>query len=251
MILNMDKQQTRLLRPVQVSHVSDINERMKRVYLTGESVAAFSDALPASWVKVFFTPPQKPEGPGRAYTIRYVSQAENLLALDFVQHGEGPAASWSRSAQSGDIIRVAGPREGVSVAGVKSILLFGDETAIPGIFAIIEALDEHASVQAFIVKDSEACYALPDTCADLSVAWLDFHEDLAGLVNEWVQENTPELIWGAGEHSIVIPLRRHLFQAFGRSRKDTHITAYWKSGEADHHDTPEGIPLYSTINNDF
>lgn len=235
----MDKQQTRQLRPVQVSHVSDINERMKRIFLTGEAVAAFTEALPAAWVKVFFTPPQAPEGPGRAYTIRSVSRTDNLLVLDFVQHGEGPAASWSRSAQAGDVIRIAGPREGISVAGIQSILLFGDETAIPGIFAIAEALDENVSVQAFIVKETDAHYALPDTRASLSLEWLKGNDDLAGVVTTWVQENSPEQIWGAGEHSVVIPLRKHLFQAHGRSRKDTNITAYWKSGEADHRDSAD------------
>lgn len=235
----MDKQQTRQLRPVHVSHVSDLNARMKRICLGGESVAAFTEALPAAWVKVFFTAPDEPEGPGRAYTIRSISRTKNELVLDFVQHGEGPAASWSRSAQVGDIVRIAGPREGVAVEGVQSFLLFGDETAIPGIFAIVEALDENVSVQAFVAKETEAIYALPVTRAALSLEWLKGDDDVAALVTSWIQENSPERVWGAGEHSVVIPLRKHLFQTLGRSRKNTSITAYWKSGEADHRDCAE------------
>lgn len=235
----MDKQQTRQLRAVHVSHVSDINPRMKRICLTGESVAAFAEVLPAAWVKVFFTPPNEPEGPGRAYTIRRICPVINELVLDFVQHGEGPAASWSRSAKEGDIIRIAGPREGIALKGIQSLLLFGDETAIPGIFGIIEALDENVTVQVFIVKETEASYAPPHTLAALSLNWLKGDEDLAAQVTSWIQNNSPDHVWGAGEHSVVIPLRKHLFQTFGRSRKDTTITAYWKSGEADHRDNAE------------
>lgn len=235
----MDKQKTRQLRPVHVTDVSDINARMKRIRLGGESIAAFTEALPAAWVKVFFTGPNEPEGPGRAYTIRSISSTQNELVLDFVQHGEGPAANWSRSAQAGDIIRIAGPREGIALEGVQSLLLFGDETAIPGIFAIIEAMEENVNVQIFIAKETEAVYTLPDSRAALSLKWLSGNDELTGQVISRLQENSPELVWGAGEHSVVIPLRKYLFQALGRSRKNTNITAYWKSGEADHRDSTD------------
>ncbi|HBC0019574.1 siderophore-interacting protein [Leclercia barmai] len=234
--MNMNKQKIRQLRPVHVTHVSDLNERMKRIHLGGVSIAEFADALPAAWVKVFFTGPDEPEGPGRAYTIRSISRTQNELVLDFVQHGEGPAASWSRSAQKGDVIRIAGPREGLAIEGIQSLLLFGDETAIPGIFAIIEALEENVIVKAFVAKKTEATYTVPDTRAVLSLTWLNDDNELADHVISWIQENSPEMVWGSGEHSVVIPLRRYLFQAFGRSRKNTTITAYWKSGEADHRD---------------
>ncbi|HII3438608.1 TPA: siderophore-interacting protein [Klebsiella pneumoniae] len=235
----MNKQFSRLLRPVQVSQVCEINDRMKRVYLKGESVTAFHDALPAAWVKVFFTPPGEPEGPGRAYTIRNIARTENTMALDIVQHGESPAATWSRCAQPGEIIRVAGPREGVSVQGVRSLLLFGDETAIPGMFAILEALDVGSSVKVFIHTEQDADYELPHCRASLSVTWLQKQADIADHVLAWALESSPEMIWGAGEHGIMLPIRKCLFRELGRTRADTSITAYWKNGEADHRDSTD------------
>lgn len=234
----MDKHQSRILRPVTVSRVYDLNARMRRVMLSGESVAFFNDAPAGAWVKVFFTPPGEPEGPGRAYTISHLDPESQSMYLDFVKHGDGPAMQWINKTQPGDIIRIAGPREGLNTEGLTSLLLFGDETAIPGIFAILNRLKSNVVVQVFILKDKTANYALPAVLCALNIHWLESKkESLFDCVTSCVTEQDPDMVWGAGEHSEMIRIRKHMLGSLRLNRKKTDITAYWKLGEADHRDT--------------
>lgn len=232
----MDKHESRLLRPASIRQIADINPRMTRVVLSGEAVAHFADALPGAWVKVFFTPPGEAEGPGRAYTIGSLNREERTLSLDIVRHGSGPAMSWITNACPGEIVRLAGPREGLDVQGINSLLLFGDETAIPAIFAIIPTLAAHVTAHVILALDDKQDYPPPPVCCRLSVTRLSPQsDDFCAHVINTIQRLAPEKVWGAGEHGDVIQIRQALFKS-GRSRKNVDITAYWKLGEADHRD---------------
>lgn len=231
----MDKQQIRLLRPVTVREIIELHPRMTRVVVGGEAVSWFSHARPAAWVKVFFTPPGEPEGFGRAYTISNMDEQSQSLCLDFVQHDAGPAIDWLRHARCGDILRIAGPRDGLETGEFSSWLLFGDETAIPAICAILAKLDEHAHARVILVEIAQDCL-LPTCRCDLHLTRLDQKDDLLfSLVMESVEHIKPDIIWGAGEYSDMLPLRKALLRT-GRSRKNFDITVYWKRGESDHRD---------------
>ncbi|MGE0972111.1 siderophore-interacting protein [Klebsiella sp. WOUb02] len=233
----MDKQASRLLRPAVVHQITDIHPRMTRVVLSGETVAHFADALPGAWVKVFFTPPGEAEGPGRAYTISHLNKQAQTLSLDIVRHSDGAAMRWIKSARPGDIIRLAGPREGLAARGITSLLLFGDETAIPAICAILPTLEEHVSAHVILTPGDHFDYPLPPVSCPLKVTRLSSRTvDICQHVINVIEHLGPEKVWGAGEHSDITRIRQTLFKS-GRSRKDTDITAYWKQGEADHRDS--------------
>ena len=197
----MDKQQIRLLRPVTVRKIIELHPRITRVVVGGEAVGWFRNAQPAAWVKVFFTPPGEPEDFGRAYTISKIDAQSQSLCLDFVQHDAGPAIDWLRHARYGDILRIAGPRDGLETGEFSSWLLFGDETAIPAICSILTELEEHAHARVILVGN--VCdYPLPPCRCKLNLTFINQHEDtLFTIVMENADHLKPDIIWGAGEYS--------------------------------------------------
>src|SRR5690606_18511600 len=76
----------------------------------------------------------------RDYTPRRVDHTSGELVLDFVLHGEGPAAEWARRARPGDSLSFVGPKSSLVLPpDVSAVVLIGDETALP---AIARFLDE-------------------------------------------------------------------------------------------------------------
>ena len=99
------------MRLLQVREVSRLTPKMVRVVLGGEALAGFVSAAHDDHVKLFFPQPghdkpvlptPTPNGPvypegaarpaARDYTPRRYDPAANTLTIDFVLHGEGPAA---------------------------------------------------------------------------------------------------------------------------------------------------------------
>jgi len=64
-----------------------------------------------------------------------------MLTLDIVLHGDGPGERWVRSARPGDKIEGIGPRGKITTSAAADWHLFiGDESALPAMFAMTEAL---------------------------------------------------------------------------------------------------------------
>jgi NADPH-dependent ferric siderophore reductase len=77
----------------------------------------------------------------RRYTIRHLDAAARLLTVDIVLHGDGPGERWVRSARPGDTIEGIGPRGKITVSATARWHLFlGDDSALPAIFAMTQAL---------------------------------------------------------------------------------------------------------------
>ncbi len=92
----------------------------------------------------------------RRYTIRHARPVTGELDLDVVLHGRGPGASWGASAAEGDEVRFQGPRGKLELTVADWHLLCGDESALPAIAAICEALPAHETALAVIeVADLE------------------------------------------------------------------------------------------------
>jgi NADPH-dependent ferric siderophore reductase len=77
----------------------------------------------------------------RRYTIRSLDRADLVLTLNVVRHGEGPGERWVAAAQPGDRIEGIGPRGKITtLPGADWHLFIGDESAMPAILAMTEAL---------------------------------------------------------------------------------------------------------------
>ncbi|MGN7860609.1 siderophore-interacting protein [Microbacterium sp. 22303] len=133
------------------------------------------------WYRRWRELPDEQRNPIRTYTIRAVRPESREIDVDFVLHGtEGPASAWATAAAPGEPLVVIGPDARADETGGRewnpgdagSVLIAGDETAVPAICAIVESLPAHVTGSVYIEVPTEAD-ALPLTAPDgVAVRWL-------------------------------------------------------------------------------
>ncbi|AZD09456.1 Iron-chelator utilization protein [Pseudomonas chlororaphis] len=277
-----------------------LSPSLVRLVFAGEDIAQARTLAPDQRIKLLFpgadgSAPQLPvEGdwhaarrklpagqqpPMRTYTIRALRLLPAELDVDFVLHGvNGPASGWATHARPGDRLQMVVPNKAYSgdpggyewmpPAGIRKVLLMGDETALPAIAGILEELQEYPDypdVQAFIEVPHES------DCIDLRcnpqtrLNWLP--RDLLGAqhgetlihaarelaelppphtahrplkVREGDEEQRPWetatpadnsfYAWVAGESATVMSIRRHLINERGQERRNLTLMGYWRLG---------------------
>lgn len=219
-----------------------VTPHMKRITVDGSCLSPFRDGLPAQWLKVFVPGATA----GRAYTVRRFDPVSKKLDLDFVLHGDdGPASAWAARVKPGDTFRVSGthPRSGFAIEPPAArYLLFGDETALPAIGGILEALPTHVQADAFVEVADAYEEQVIESVAAVNLTWLHrkaVEDEASGLEDAAraiprPDENT--VIWIAAESSVVAVLRRLALSEWGVDRRRVHAAGYWKRGESDHRD---------------
>ena len=252
---------TRLL---QVRDVSRMTPKMLRVMVGGEALAGFVSAAYDDHVKVFFPQPGQdkpvlptpsPNGPvypegaarpaARDYTPRRYDAAANTLTIDFVLHGDGPAAEWAAQAGPGNFLGVGGPRGSFIVPDdFDWYLLAGDEAALPAIGRRLEELP--ASARAMVVAEvadagEEQHF---ETRARLDVHWLHRNGAEPGdptLLHDAIAKlSLPSgdgYAWVAAEAATAKALRRLLIDQRGLRKDRVKAAAYWKRGAVAVHET--------------
>jgi NADPH-dependent ferric siderophore reductase len=252
------------LRLLQVRDVSRITPKMVRIIVGGAELEGFFSAAHDDHVKLFFPQPGQekpvlptpsPNGPvypegaprpaARDYTPRRHDAAANTLAIDFVLHGDGPAAAWAAQARPGQFLGVGGPRGSFIVPDdFDWYLLAGDETALPAIGRRLEELP--AGTRALVVAEVEDAgeeqrFA---TRARLDTLWL--HRGAAAPGEKsLLQKAISDLplppgegyAWVAAEAATAKALRRHLVEERGLNKDRVKAAAYWKQGAVAVHET--------------
>lgn len=176
---------------------------------------------------------------GRRPTIRTFTPirdagATSELMLDVVVHGSGAASDWASAATTGARAAISGPGRGyVADPEASSFVLVGDESAVPAIGQLLEALPVDRPVSAGIeVTSPEAIRNLPERPM-VRVDW--------GVLPEGAPPGSTQLeyvrsarlepgvrIWAAGEAAAMQRIRRHLFDDRGVARFHTMVRGYWK-----------------------
>ena len=219
----------------------DITPRMRRVSLVGETMDGF-EYRPGQDLALSL-----PDDHGgvvrRHYTIRRFDSPEGRLEIDFVLHGASPATNWARRAALGDAITADGPRGRTSVRGPADWRLFaGDETALPGIAAMIERLPAGERAIAFIEVAGPKEEQPIETAARLDLTWL--HRDgpprapSLGLMQALTTFQLPAGVGQAciiGETSTVRAQRQGLI-ARGFAKDRIAAEGYWRPGRVGGHD---------------
>ena len=232
---------------VTAEQVALVTPRMKRIIIDGSCLPAFRVGLPAQWLKVFVPAGEGRTTAGRAYTVRRFDPASKKLDLDFVLHGDnGPVSAWAARVKAGDAFEISAPhpRSGFPIEpSTERYLLFGDETALPAIGGVLEALPGHARADAFVEVDDAGEEQTIESAASVNLTWLHRKtggngaprslESAAKAVAR-PEENTA--VWIAAESSIVKTLRKHALLELGVDRQHLHAAGYWKRGESDHKD---------------
>lgn len=159
--------------------------------------ALLDPAQHAQWYRNWLQIDPADRGWMRTYSVRELREAGhpgNLtehpeIDVDFVLHlepeqtpGNGVAARWARDAREGDTISMLGPNKhlvGPDYGGIefrpgtaRTVLLAGDETALPAICSILEALPDSIGGHAVIeVPDASDQQQVP-TRSGVQITWL-------------------------------------------------------------------------------
>lgn len=261
------KQRPNVLAPPTTATVlrsEELTPRMRRVTLGGESLRDYPADWPAAAIKLIMPlpgerhsrlPTRGERGPVwpdletpplfRPYTLRRFDPEAMELDLDVVLHGESPGSVWASTAQPGDTVTFFGPTHyWFADPTADAYLLFGDESALPAMAAILESLPRDARAQAFIEVLDRSDEQPIDAGPGVEVHWLHRGDAAAG---------DPELLetaarsvtwpvgrvkgWAAGETGVVRTLRRYFKNERELPGEDVHAMGYWRlrhtSSEAD------------------
>lgn len=219
-----------------------VSPNMKRLTIDCSNIPTIRPTLPGQWLKVFVTDDKTGESVGRAYTVRNYCSDTHELDLDFYLHGDtGPVGAWAMRASAGDVFEVSDlrSRSGTDVNSTSGVyVLFGDETALPAISAILEALPNEREARAFISIGSLEDEVKLSSSVKHSIVWLHRTNGLSGRLLEELNKIDLDFgddahYWIAGESAEVKAMRAVLKER-GISASLVEASGYWKQGQADH-----------------
>jgi NADPH-dependent ferric siderophore reductase len=222
-----------------VAGADNITPRMRRVRFTAPDLAEMN-WRPGQDLVLALPQPNSAIA-RRHYTIRSIDGGE--LAIDFVLHGESPATAWARSARAGETIEAQGPRGRTSVrADAAHHYFVGDETCLPGIFAMVESLPAAARGAILIEIGDDADKQEIAAPTGISLRWISRGGARPGpsalLLGE-LKALTPD---PAGAHAYIIGetsnvrAQRHYLVERGFAREQITAEGYWRPGRIGGHD---------------
>lgn len=232
-------------RNLTVAAVTDITPRMRRIELVSTELADFSSLSPDDHIKLFLPDAGAAGGMSlRDYTPRRFDADACRLTLDFALHESGPAATWAKAAQPGDLLTIGGPKGSVIVPDdFDHYLLVGDETALPSIGRRVEALRASVPVTVVaIVEDlSEAQHF--DSSARLDLRWVarasqrgaagaDDAALLRAALDQWQAPRGDGYVWIAAEAKVARALKTYMLEERGHPPAWLKASGYWVRGEA-------------------
>ncbi|WP_405520343.1 siderophore-interacting protein [Streptomyces canus] len=182
----------------------------------------------------------------RSYTLRSLRRNPDEIDIDFVLHEPaGPASRWAARASAGDKVQLLGPAVADNRAirfrppeDTDLVLLWGDETALPAVSAILEALPAGQRARVWLeVRDAGDIQDLA-TEADAEITWLVAEETgaacspmaLDALRDARLPDAERPYVWIAGESGCVKELRRHFVRERGIDRRRVTFVGYWRQG---------------------
>lgn len=212
----------------------------------GQSEPAVPYELGDGWWQAWRELPDDVRAVMRSYTLRSLRREPDEIDIDFVLHTPaGPASRWAARAAAGDRVVLLGP----AVADNRAIrfrppadtdlmLIWGDETAVPAVSAILESLPAGARARVWLeVHDAGDIQDLA-TEADAEITWLVRDAQgvegspmaLDALRTARLPSAEHPYAWIAGESGSVKQLRRHLVSERGIDRRRVTFVGYWRQG---------------------
>jgi NADPH-dependent ferric siderophore reductase len=175
----------------------------------------------------------------RRYTARRQDPAAGELDVDFVLHGDGPAATWAAAARPGDVLGVASAAS-LGEAPAGWLLLVGDETALPAIGRILGAAGPTTRGVVLVEvagPEEEQPLAAP---TGVEVRWLHragAEPGVGTLLVDAVAALQPPggddvFAWVGAESATVRGIRADLRGRWGLRRTQHHAIGYWRRGRA-------------------
>ncbi len=238
-------------RKLQVLRVTDITPKMRRITLHGPELTGFISLGTDDHVKLIFprtpqeqqametlqlgAPDDGPRPAMRDYTPRRYDAESGELDIDFVLHGEGPAATWAAQAEPGQFLYIGGPRGSMIVPDIfDSYLLIGDETALPAIARRLEGLPANRCALVVVEVADMAEQQVFQSQAQVDVIWIVRGEqDLVDVTRRLEMPEGQLYAWVATEAALSRRIRRVLLGEFGLDEALVKCSGYWRLDERD------------------
>jgi NADPH-dependent ferric siderophore reductase len=238
-------------RKLEVLRVTDITPKMRRITLHGPDLTGFISLGSDDHVKLIFattpeeqaaldhfmpgSPSDGPKPTMRDYTPRRYDDTSGELDIDFVLHGEGPAATWAAQAEPGQYLHIAGPRGSMIVPDIfDSYLLIGDETALPAIARRLEELPANRAALVVVEVADPGEQQIFQSQAQVDVIWIVRGEqDLLDVTRRLEMPEGKLYAWVAIESALSRKLRRLLLDEFGLEEAFMKAAGYWRLDGSD------------------
>ncbi|NUR02493.1 MAG: siderophore-interacting protein [Streptomyces sp.] len=211
----------------------------------GQSEPAVPYELGDGWWQAWRELPDGVRAVMRSYTLRSLRHDPDEIDIEFVLHTPaGPASAWAGRAAAGDRVVVLGPAVADNrairfrpPAGTDLTLIWGDETALPAVSAILESLPAGARARVWLEVHNAGDIQDLVTAADAEITWLVRDAGVEGspmALDDLRADRLPPAgqpyAWIAGESGSVKQLRRHLVQERGMDRRRVTFVGYWRQG---------------------
>ncbi|MFI0511908.1 siderophore-interacting protein [Streptomyces sp. WSLK1-5] len=213
---------------------------------TGRTEPGVPVELGDGWWQAWREQPDEVRAVMRSYTLRGLRRDPDEIDIDFVLHEPaGPASAWAARARAGDRVQLLGPALADNRAirfrppeDTDLVVLWGDETALPAVSAILEALPAGQRARVWLeVRDAGDIQDLV-TEADAEIIWLVREETgapcsplaLGTLRDARLPSAERPYVWIAGESGCVKELRRHFVRERGIDRRRVTFVGYWRQG---------------------
>ncbi|MDO8651310.1 MAG: siderophore-interacting protein [Undibacterium sp.] len=236
--------QVRPQLPAVVAAREQLSTARIRLTFSGNDVATFirneAAQSPGSWVKLF-VPSSNGEIVGRAYTLRKFDLGKGTFDVDFFTHKNGPASSWANSAQVGDTLTFAGPRDGgFSLDPISEWLaLIGDETCLSAIQVILSNLPSALPGIVLIEVDDPDEHKPFFVDQNMKLQWIKrTHSPLGAdgpILKSLDNITRPQgrgQVWVAGESNSVKAISTFLQEKWKLDKESIRTKGYWKKGVA-------------------
>lgn len=238
----------RQIRVVEFVRARNVTPLMRRVTLGGPEAAGLQIG---PVVKLLIPPPghARVEWPGatkplvwpdkalqpivRTYSVRGQDQDKGELDVDFVLHGDGPAATWAATAKPGDLIGITDP-SGREIVEAAWVCIAGDHTAVPAITKMLETLPRETVGHAFIEVPGPEEEQPVDAPPGIQVTWLHTPPSRSGLTEAVKAVAWPGhddvAVWVGAESETARAIRAHVRNDRKVDRRRFLVIGYWKRG---------------------
>ena len=170
------------------------------------------------------------------------------LDVEFVLHGDGPAAAWAAQAAPGQVLVLGGPGPNYQIdTDAHWFVLLGDDAALPALATILDALPAGMPTTGLIeVADAGEERALT-TQAQAEITWLHRDPDpsqadtaLEAAVRALPIPEGDGRIYVGCEAAAMRRIRRHLITERGVDPARLVTRGYWKLGDTNYTDHDYG-----------
>lgn len=165
-----------------------------------------------------------------AFTFVEIDPDAGRIVFDVFDHAGGPAADWLRAARPGEPVALMGPGGGDFPPG-ETLLMAGDETALPAIRRILErsAPTRRGRV---ILEMGRAGDCLPLAAPPgIEVDWVLRGEGASFwqriLAAPLPAPDEGRFVWIAAEQALVRRAKAHFRTTLGVGRAESYFSAYW------------------------